>query len=124
VQDLVTFFDLRIGLLAAAGTMLSNTFVQNLGTNGGAVWQNNLKSVNHTLNLFMGNSAPKGSGGIELNQVESMSVTTCNFTLGTGSKGGAIYTQVCPPPLPFLDYGRDRTEFGWFLHQRLSLGKV
>jgi len=27
-------------------------------------------------------------------QVDAMSVTNCNFTLGTGSKGGAIYTQV------------------------------
>jgi len=79
--------------LQCPGTMLSNTFVQNSGSNGGAVWQNNVKKVNHTLNLFVGNSAPKGSGGIELNQVDAMSVTNCNFTLGTGSKGGAIYTQ-------------------------------
>ena len=77
-----------------AGTMVSNTFLQNSGANGGAVWQNNLKKVNHTLNLFVANSAQKGSAGVELNQVTSMSVDNCNFTLGSGNKGGAIYTQV------------------------------
>ncbi len=80
--------------LSVAGTMVSNTFLQNSGANGGAVWQNNLKLVNHTLNLFVANKAPKGSAGIELNQVTSMSVDNCNFTSGTGNKGGAIYTQV------------------------------
>jgi len=62
--------------------MLSNTFVQNSGSNGGAVWQNNVKKVNHTLNLFVGNSAPKGSGGIELNQVGTCGwrrQATCGF---------------------------------------------
>lgn len=29
-----------------------------------------------------------------MNQVTRMVVDNCNFTLGTGSKGGAIYTQV------------------------------
>ena len=74
--------------------MISNTFLQNSGANGGAVWQNNLAKVNHTLNLFVANSAQKGSAGVEMNQVTSMSVDNCNFTLGTGNKGGAIYTQV------------------------------
>lgn len=74
--------------------MVSNTFMENSGANGGAVWQNNLKAANHTLNLFVGNSAPKGSGGVEMNQVTSMLIDYCNFTLGTGSKGGAVYTQV------------------------------
>lgn len=74
--------------------MLSNTFLQNSATNGGAVWQNNLRRANHTLNLFVGNDGPKGSGGIEMNQITSMNIDNCNFTLGTGSKGGALYTQV------------------------------
>lgn len=73
---------------------MSNTFLQNSGANGGALWQNNIKKLNHTLNLFIGNSGPKGSGGIELNQVDSMVVNNCNFTGGKGLKGGAIYTQV------------------------------
>ena len=64
------------------------------------MWQNNLKNANHTLNLFVANSAPSGSGGVEMNQVTTMTVDNCNFTLGTGSKGGAVYTQVCVLHLP------------------------
>lgn len=77
-----------------AGAALQNSFMQNSGSNGGAVWLNNVKAANHTLNLFVGNSAPKGSAGIEMNQVTSVVVDQCNFTQGTGSKGGGIYTQV------------------------------
>ena len=72
--------------------------MQNNGSNGGSIWHNNIKSVNHTLNLFVNNIGSKGSGGIELNQVDSFSVSSCNFTGGRGSKGGAIYTQVLTLP--------------------------
>lgn len=79
-----------------AGTMVKNIFLQNSGANGGAVWQNNLKLANHTSNLFVANNAQKGSAGVEMNQVTTMSFDNCNFTLGSGNKGGAIYTQVMP----------------------------
>ena len=100
-----TSFTTHSGLTGLAGSFLSNTFRKNAGTNGGAIWHNNIETVNHTLNLFVSNSGKNGSGGIELNQVNSMSVNSCNFTGGKGSKGGAIYTQASawsPAPTDLL----------------------
>ena len=96
---IILSFTAQSSLAGLAGSFLSNTFMKNTGTNGGAIWHNNMQTLNHTLNLFVSNSGKNGSGGIELNQVNSMSVNSCNFTGGKGSKGGAIYTQAsaCSP---------------------------
>lgn len=83
-----------MGLASCVAELKDNSYERNKGANGAAIWQNDCTGVTHADEIFMANVASMGCPGIEINQ-GTTEITNCNFTMGKGVKGGAIYMQVC-----------------------------
>ena len=69
---------------------VGNQFYDNYGQNGGAYWVNSCDGVTIYGDVFVNNTATKGTGGLEMNQAGA-SVSQCKFNSNKGVKGGALY---------------------------------
>lgn len=69
---------------------VGNQYYDNYGQNGGAYWVNSVSGAQIYGDVFVNNTATKGTGGIEMNTVDG-SVNQCKFNSNKGVKGAALY---------------------------------
>ena len=76
--------------MANDDVQVGNQYYDNYGGNGGAYWLNDCDNATVYGDVFVNNTASKGSGGLELNSVTGI-VQLCKFNSNQGVKGGALY---------------------------------
>ena len=71
-------------------SQVGNQFYDNYAQNGGAYWVNSCSGVEIYGDVFVNNTANRGTGGIEMNTADA-TVEQCKFNSNKGVKGAALY---------------------------------